>query len=393
MVVVFIIGMNVEVQHKRSGIPGEEPIKFFRTEVSPAITAGMKSYTVSISNDQKYTIESVSAEFRGPNLVAPMRDPVTHDDSVSAGGEISYSFDIPKGIESVEFELIGDSLPGLADINLHVRSINGSAKWSSESTSNDEIISLTSSDIESGGYGAYSIIVTHESGMRSVSYTLSISPTFGDIVHSQTHSTAIPPEETIKLDYLLNLDEAQVDEMRFHVTARIKLPDSMIMEILKVYRSDWSVEVELTQAPDELKDTEPWGPVDTTGTISAVAYSIAVLSGIVLWARLRFSEMVKPSFIGPVHCFISLISLILAVDHTAIALQKSWPWGSPGMLFAYLSIVTMLGFTIFSFYDVEGKKWLGKRKWRLVHLFLTILLFMVVILHVGLMGDHLGFLN
>ena len=393
MVVVFIFGMNVEVQHKRSGIEGEEPITFFETVVSPAIATGMNSYSVSISNDQKYTITWVSMDFRGPNLQAPILDPETHSDTVGAGGEISYSFDIPKGTESVEFAMTGDSLPGFADINLFIQNSNGNATWSSESTSNNEIIRLSSSDIESGGYGVYTITVRHESGVRAVSYTLDMSLTYGDLILSQTHSSAIPPEKTINMDYIINLDNAQMDALRFHITARIQLPDGMMMEIKRVYRSDWSVESEQTQAPDELKDSEPWGPVDTTGTVSAVAYSIAVLSGIVLWARLRFTEMVKPRFIGPVHCFISLISLVLAVDHTAIALQKSWPWGSPGMLFSYLSIVTMLGFTVFSFYDVEGKEWLGKKKWRSVHLILTILLFGVIVLHIGLMGDHLGFLK
>lgn len=393
MIAVFIFGLNVEVQHKRSGIKGEEPIKFFETDVSPSIAVGMNSYTVSISNDRKYTITWVKMEFRGPNMQAPSHEPETHSDSIGAGGETSYSFDIPKGAESAEFELTGDSLPGFADINLYVRGSNTSAEWSSESSSNDENIRLSSSDIESGGYGAYTISVRHEGGVRSVSYTLSISLSYADLVLSHTHSNAIPPEDTLNLDYIINLDAAQVDELGFYISARIRLPDGMTMEIRRVYSSSWSVLEEVTPTPDELKDSEPWGPVDTTGTVSGVAYAIAVLSGIVLWARLRFTEMVKPRFIGPVHCFISLISLILAVDHTAIALQKSWPWGSPGMLFSYLSIVTMLGFTVFSFYDVEGKEWLGKRKWRKVHLILTILLFLVVVLHIGLMGDHLGFLK
>jgi NADH:ubiquinone oxidoreductase subunit 6 (subunit J) len=79
--------------------------------------------------------------------------------------------------------------------------------------------------------------------------------------------------------------------------------------------------------------------------------------------------------------------------HISIALQKAWPWFTPGLIFAYAGVITLTIFVIFSFFDMEIIRTYGRKRWRQMHLVITIALALLIILHFGLMGDHLGFLK
>ena len=79
--------------------------------------------------------------------------------------------------------------------------------------------------------------------------------------------------------------------------------------------------------------------------------------------------------------------------HMSTAMQKDWPWESAGMRFAAIATILLLSFNVFSFFDVEIIKKIGIKKWRRVHIIFTILMALSIIIHFGLMGDHLGFLK
>ena len=389
--IVYIIGLNIEVLHKRSGLESDEPVKFFSTEISQEITTGMNTYTVTINNNQKYTITHVDMRFT-PELQAP-HEPETYSGAVERRSEEIFYIEITRGISRVDLTLEGEEYPiDPTDINLYVQNPNGTTEWVSDSNDNIESITLTAPDFNDWGYGSYTVIVRHETGARAVPFDLTIRTTFNPLIQYES-CKVINPGEARTFDFVLYLDESQLDLLRFNISAKVELPDGMTMTIQKEYNANWQVVSQYTPTPADLKYTEPWGPVDITGTSSAAAYVIAIFSGVLLWARVRTVEAVKPKHMGPIHCFISLISLILAIDHILLALQKTWPWTSSGMMFSYAAISVLFVFTVFSFFDVEGQEWLGKVKWRWVHIFLTLFLALLMILHIGLVGDHLGFLK
>ncbi len=206
-------------------------------------------------------------------------------------------------------------------------------------------------------------------------------------------ATGIQPQGNQDFSFLLDIGEDDLGTVQFYIKAKVNIGENFNIELWQIYRGDWGIEENHLPTPNSVKGGEPYGPVDVTGIVSITAYVIAVVSGVVLWARLTFMDAVKPKFMQPIHCFASLMSLMLAVDHTLIALQKDWPWSSSGMIFSYLAIGTLVFYTVFSFYDVEGKEYFGDKKWRYIHVALLFILILWVVLHFGLMGDHLGFLK
>lgn len=392
-VVFFAVGMNAEVQHKRTKLEGEEPISFFSIS-NPNLQTGFRTYTINITNNQPYTIMNLKMEFLGTGASSPAPASTSQTDTLSSGGEQTYTVQVAQGAESVVFDLDGDDLPlSLTDLNLHVTSPDGAMSWDSMNPGNDENIRLTSLDINSGGYGAYTVRISHDSGLLDVGYTFSSSVEFGSVINMINHAVEMPEGSSQKFTFTLDITEAQMGSVEFKITAKINIGENFDVEIWRLYNAAWAKESEHTPTPNSVKGGEPYGPVDTTGIVSIVAYCLAVVTGFLYWVRIRFGSGAKPKFIHPAHCFLSLMSFVLALDHTFIALQKDWPWTSPGMIFSYLSIGTMAFYTVFSFYDVEGKEVLGEQKWRYVHVFLLILLILWVVLHFGLMGDHLGFLK
>ncbi len=100
-----------------------------------------------------------------------------------------------------------------------------------------------------------------------------------------------------------------------------------------------------------------------------------------------------PKFIRRGHCFISLITLMFVLAHMSTAMQKDWPWETPGMRFAQMATIGLFCFTIFGFFDIEIINAYGRKKWRLIHIIMTLILGVLIVLHFGLMGDHLGWLK
>jgi hypothetical protein len=364
--IVFAIGLSVETQHKRTPLEGEEPITFFQIG-DPGVTTGMNSYSVTITNNQPYTILELTLQFTGANLMPP--EDYTSDTSytLDSGGEQTWQVPIQEGAETAEFDLNGDDrLPlSATNINLYVTSPDGGNVWDSTGTDNDELITLTSTDVQNGGYGDYNVTVRHEGGMLPVDFTLSNRVTYGELVTSITTTEEIPTKESRTFGFILNVNTAQMTSLLLSVEAKINIGENFDVKITRSYKVDeWTVKEQYTPTPNEVKGGEPFGPVDTTGIVSIVAYTLAVVTGIIYWARFTFTSAVKPKFIGPSHCFLSLMSLILAIDHTLIALQKPWEWLSAGMIFSYLAITTLAFYTVFSFYDVEGKEHFGEKKWK-----------------------------
>jgi len=397
MVLVFIIGLNAEIGHKRTGFEDDEPLKFFSVNnINPPITAGLQTYTVSVNNNQQYLINSVSMTFQG--ITQTVMDDVTqsYSESVSSGGETSYAFEVLPGAEFVQITLNGDDPTPLSmtNIDLFCDGTSNSTTWESTGTDNDESITLGTADIQNGGYGSYSVRVSHESGLLSVDYQLTIVVSFGQLRMSQSSSEVLKNGDGLDFNFNVFIAEDELASVTFEIKAAVEIPGESIFQLERDYDSNWNVIREPDVIPAEAAGgEEPWGPVDTTGLMSIIAYTAAVVTGFIYLGRLIMFEATKPKWIGPIHCFVSLVSLLMAIDHTFIALQKDWPWFSAGMIFSYLAIINLFGFTVFSFYDVEGVKHFGKKKWRYLHLFLLIVLVLWVVLHVGFVGDHLGFLK
>jgi hypothetical protein len=254
---------------------------------------------------------------------------------------------------------------------------------------------LTEADLIQAGFGNYVVEIKHEGGLRDVDFELDYRITYGAPQLTQSISSPIEPGQGREFQFNLNLDQSDVSELECLITGSVTLADGLELDIKITLDSSWNVVSFSTPIPEDVVDEVPWGPVDITGTTGILLYSLTIITGFIFYLRIKLYEDFSLKKTGWLHCFLSLMATVVAGAHMSTALLKvwNWPWGSAGMNFAVSSYLLLITFTIFSLFDVEFIKKLGRHKWRWVHLLLTFGLLLLIILHFGYMGDHLGFLR
>jgi hypothetical protein len=391
---VFGWALTYEGHSEGEGELGEDPIPLFEVQLQNEIASGPNQYTVVINNDQQYTITEIAIEFTGADMIELQNLHEIYEDTVNAGSSIQYENMVYPGAVALDLSLEDtERITGISDINLFLEHSNSTWSWSSTSARNSESIHLTTNELEETGYGEFIAIVTHNTGLREISYELIYNVNYGELDLSQSSKRPIEPGKTMTFDFVLNLRSSDISNLVCNVYAIVEYSEKNEFEIGMTYDSNWDIIKETRPIPEEGSANIPWGPVDLTGTSSATLYTFTVIFGFVFFFRNRLKMAVKPRFIRHGHCFLSLIALMFVFAHMSTALQKDWPWGSAGMRFAVIATVLLLSFNIFSFFDVEIVKSIGKKKWRYIHLIITILMAVSIIVHFGLMGDHLGFLK
>jgi hypothetical protein len=391
---VFYLGYTYEVHREEEGETGERPVELFDVRLIPNLTPGARTYTVNVTNNQDYTIQEVSIEFTGEDIQGLIDLNEGYSDTIPVGGDIGYSNYVEFGATAIDI-ILDDNEPiqGLTNLNLYVQYENNPPGWESTGPTNHEEVHITQAQLETFANGNYIATVSHESGFRAVSYTLTYRVTYGPLKLHQTSNVPISPGAGQDFKFTFNLDQAQIEEMVCNVIGMVEMPDGLLLRVEMTFDSNWNLVEESRPIPEEVSGIIPWGPVDMTGTSSAIMYLITVLAGIVFYLRARIKSVFMPQRIRRAHCFISLVTLMLVFAHMSVAMQKDWPWESPGMRFAQLATVGLLSFTIFGFFDVEIIKALGKSKWRLIHIIFTLMLAWFITFHFGFMGDHLGWLK
>jgi hypothetical protein len=392
---VFLRAYSYEVQREEESYELEEEIPLFQTTISPAISAGAKSYSVNIVNNQLYTIEELIVGFTGDNL-KPMDDlSESYQDTVAAGSSINYENPVYPGAIGMDVYLFGQEFPlGGPDISLMLVNLATSENWISNINGNNhEEIHLTQADLSTSSLGDFRAVVTHEDGLLSVSYTLDFYVQYGPLESTKAISLPLGPGGATKLDFVVNIQESQVENIVVKVDANVVLPDKTTLDLQADYNSQWEIIRRYQPIPEQYSSAIPWGPVDLTGTSSVIMFTFTVIAGFAFYFHSRLKKIFMPRFIRRAHCFIALTSLMLVLAHMSTALQKAWPWGSIGMISAFSATSLLSVFVVFSFFDVEIIKTYGRRRWQVIHLLLTLAMAMFIILHFGFMGDHLGFLK
>lgn len=393
--IVFWWAYNYEVHREEEGMELEEPLELFDLITSPSrITTGTNTYIINITNDQVYTIRELTVEFRNIEPRAPDDFSMIYSETLNPGSDISYPNFVQGGASSLVITLDGQELiTGLTDINLYVQKEGSSWEWSSTDPGNNEEVRITRSELENAGYGNYVAIVRHESGVRDVDFELTYRITYEQPVLLKSTSKEIKPEQSYEFEFILNLDQSDISQIECVITGTVELPSIQLLEIVVILDPNWNIISFTSPIPEEIVTDIPWGPVDLTGTSSAILYTLTVIVGFAFFIRSKLKKILMPTVIRRAHCFISLLTLMFVFAHMSTAMQKDWPWESTGMRFAVIATILLVSFNVFSFFDVEIIKSIGKRKWRLIHLAFTIAMALSIVIHFGLMGDHLGFLK
>jgi hypothetical protein len=394
---VFTWAYNYEAHRQEESEFGEEPLELFQVQIEPSIRSGVNDYTVTVTNDQTYIITEVGIEFTGVEMVGLEDLYETYRDTVDVNSEVQISNMVYAGAVGMDIALEDtEAIGGISDINLYLKNEDGSYIWSSIQSGNSEEIHLNQQDLIEAGTGEYTATISHNTGLRPISFELIFRITYGEYDLSQGSKTPVEPQKSTEFLFTLNLQESQLQDLRCNVYAIIEFDPELEIDVTElgfVLDSNWNIISENRPIPEQISNFIPWGPVDLTGTSSAILYTITVIAGFIFFIRSKLKKMVLPRGFRHAHCFISLITLMFVLAHMFTALQKDWPWESIGMRMAQTATVLLVSFNIFSFFDVEIIKSIGIKKWRRIHLAFTIAMALSIIIHFGFMGDHLGFLK
>jgi len=395
-VVVFVIALNVEIQHKREGGSDDE-IQFFRTELLTSSSEGHLYYQVTLTNDQTYTIREVKVEFSGPELLPPRNSEAVHEENVPVGGKMTFSHVVHPGAVSMDITLEEKEqmIVGLTNIDLGIAGPNGTSSWTSSDSGNQEAIHLTEGEMQAAGYGEYIITVTHESGIRDVDFQLAAAVVYGPVVTGRSWDQDLGPGNFLIMDFSFVVAEDQASRMVCTIEAVVMLENGWDKDIeRKLDPSGNIIDEVIPQNDGDDAQAEPWGPVDLTGTFSVLFILAAIVMCFLYLSRSRSADNKgKNNILVGIYLFTLLLALVLALDHTFVALQKDWLWSSPGMLFSYMAVVLLFCFTVYSLFSIETIEEDEKRKARWPNIVFIGAIVVTLVLHIGLMGDHLGFLK
>jgi hypothetical protein len=393
---VFIWAFTFEVQREEEGLELEEPLELFSVTGSPRVTTGANVYTINITNDQDYTIEELTIEFRNVQTTKLEDFSATYEGNVNTGSSVSHTNRVEPGAVGLDIELIDTEIVGgFIDIDLFLNKEGSSSSWESATAGTSEEIHLTQSQLEGAGFGNYIAEVRHSGGARDVDYELTYNIQYGEPVLVKGSSQALEPGDSNEFTFNFNFDQSDVSNLECVISGVVDFGEGLTLNIEVILDASWNVISFTTPVPEDVVDDVPWGPVDLTGTSGVVLYTLTIITGLIFYLRIKLHEDFSLKTTGWVHCFLSLMATMVVGAHMSTALQKwwNWPWGSVGMMSAVSGFVLLIAFTIFSLFDVEFIKSMGRTKWRWIHLLLTLGLLLVIVIHFGLMGDHLGFLK
>ena len=332
---VFIWAFNYEAHREEEGLELEEPLELFSVTGSPRITTGSKVYTLNITNDQDYTIEELTIEFRNVQATKLEDFSATYEGNVNAGSSATHSNRVEPGAVGLDIELIDSEIVGgFIDIDLFVIKEGSTSSWESATTSTNEAIHLTQSQLEGAGFGNYIAEVRHSGGARDVDYELTYSIQYGEPVLVKGTNQALEPGDTHEFTFNFNFDQSDVSNVECVILGVVDFGEGLSLNIELILDASWNVISFTTPVPEDVVDEIPWGPVDLTGTTGVVLYSLTILTGFIFYLRIKLHEDFSLKTTGWVHCFLSLMATMVVGAHMSTALQKwwNWPWGSVGMM-------------------------------------------------------------
>ncbi|WP_455392888.1 hypothetical protein [[Eubacterium] cellulosolvens] len=256
--VVFYWGLNYEGHRKGEGESLEEPLNLFEVNINPDISAGANIYTLNITNNQEYIIEELTIEFSGSNFKRLEDFSQVVNDEVSGGSSVSYSFPVYAGASTVDIILDDSELvSGFTNINLYVQNENSGIAQESSNPGNREEIHLTREDIMNMGYGSYIVTVIQDSSWRAVSFQLTFSIAYSQLVLHQNSNERLNPNQAMEFVFAFDLDEEQISDLRCKVDAKVILSGELSLNIDMTFNSDWELIEESRPIPEEFAKTVP----------------------------------------------------------------------------------------------------------------------------------------
>ncbi len=303
-----------------------------------------------------------------------------------------YQIPVNPGSQSAHFNLDGSG--GFRDdLDLDIRGPEG-GQWSSTGSGTDESMSLDAGDLREGGYGDYTVTVSHPQGVRQASYTL-------DVVVEYGSGSMI----------LYGPDDMQQDESHtftFSLRGVLEGPNGVTVTIsgtaVHGHATGEHEETDFTreeEVPFEVGDEFVYGPRiedddnGSRGGLLLAGQVMAFISATLLIVSIATSgnlSRFKLPKRAKLHCWTSYLLVGAFMVHWALLYVG--PYSLPAALeTGLILLVCIVGLAVTGARPalLDGKvKGLSNRK---LHIYLTYATVVVLAVHIVLNGSHFAFLR
>jgi hypothetical protein len=369
-------------------------------------------YKIIVRNTWKHTVKELEATLDlsdAPYIMFPgvEREPYLDEleDEVFVLTANAHTFPVEENAVEAIINLDGDEgMFGWNNIDLSVRGPSGAA-WTSEGEGADESIVLDSGQLAEGGTGEYIAEVYHVRGRGSIAYTLTIEVYYGGPLQLVSHKKGEdlgPGEEYIFTWDLLskakgdNEIKVSVSGIAYYNHANPTIPDSDKY----TYSETSSIKVgeKLIYAPPvtELTRMEKlWLIGRVTGFI---AFGLLCASMVTGCTREPIRSIMNKLFRGArrriiFHCGISFGIIVVALIHGTALYLGPYAGTHKGLFSGTVLIVGLCAIGATGVYQKRITRNLGYRKWRQLHFWLAVIIFIIGCAHAVILGTDLAFLR
>jgi cytochrome b561 len=89
-----------------------------------------------------------------------------------------------------------------------------------------------------------------------------------------------------------------------------------------------------------------------------------------------------------IHCFLSFTIVIFTIIHATLLLNGVYNWGDEPTIYGALALSILGTLTIMGFSNKWSITKINKKKWKSIHLVLSILVVIIVMVHSIIFGYH-----
>ena len=318
---------------------------------------------------------------------------------IGAGSSVSGTIGVNPGASEILLQMYyAEPFLFTGDLNLRLTGPEG-GQWSSDQSDTTEVIRVDSPEILDEGFGEYSWTIESEAAIRSVEYFLTTSVTYsgGSVVVLELGD--IGPTDRSSAEFRLTSSGRGANEVVFQVTAIASHDHSGSQPDSDRYEDGGSFGISVG---DTYSYSEPRSSISSstalwyTGRIIAfltvALFLLSFISGGSIISLKRWLEKNMRNR-RKFHCTVSFLTVKLAIVHLLVLYLGYYSGTYKGLILGGISLLLMVCLGLTGIFRDRLQNMIGERNWRRLHLWLSILITVLLVIHAVKEGTDLAFLR
>jgi hypothetical protein len=369
-----------------------EDFKPFEVELSqPKKVEPEKSFDYEIkviNSDDKtpHDVEDLEAILTGISETPkePYHDTV--EDSIRRYQVKRHTFPVEETASSLNIVLTGNNgFIGLNNIDLILRSPNG-AEWSSKSGGTDEEINLDEMALRESGLGNYIIEIQYIRGTGQISYSVTIDVSYypTDLIKI---GNDLNPDDSYTFTWTLSLTSEELENLGTKISGTVRYDHGGENPV--TYRYTVEIIAGVIQNPGvETQFNFLLENGRIIGLVSLLILGFIMIIGFSSGVRQTFAKSLKVKNPQNIHCWISIIIILFGIIHASLLISGPYSWNSSPSIYGTTAIIIFGTMAFTSFYRNPIISKIGNKKWKRLHLILSIIAVLIILYHAFTFGGH-----